>query len=392
MVGKSTPLPPRPRPSQLFLPSRPSPLRRLSPSGSPSKATTTPQKPALTRLAATLLEPVPGDPEASKFVGALCAVGALQTLSGILVTSLFGVYLREDLGLSLGRIGQLESLSLLVQKLANFGSGVAGDLWSHRRLLLLGSILFALARPMFAATGLVHAAWGAAGVLWWVSLARLVDKATKGLRDTPTKALIARRAGANRAAALASKAAYQNLAVALGGVVASATFVASGQSYEACFAAAVVPAAAAAFIAGRLPEEERADARGAGDAGNVTAAPSATPAGAHPSPGCFVRLAKWFDTLRAFPPAYWQGVVCFAVLFFARFEGSFVNIRVAQASEKWENWEGDEEGSRRSPGAVTQARPSSSLLSPRPPRSVCPGPSSPLSYLSTWESSSSRPS
>lgn len=40
-------------------------------------------------------------------------------------------------------------------------------------------------------------------------MARLLDKVTKGFRDTPMKALIAKVTGPNKAAALASKAAYQ---------------------------------------------------------------------------------------------------------------------------------------------------------------------------------------
>ena len=45
----------------------------------------------------------------------------------------------------------------------NFGSGIMGDLWDHKRLMVFGAVLFAAGRPMFAATGWVHAAAGAAG-------------------------------------------------------------------------------------------------------------------------------------------------------------------------------------------------------------------------------------
>lgn len=49
------------------------------------------------------------------------------------------------------------------QKTFNFGSGILGDLWSHKRIMVLGAVLFAAARPMFACTGMVYASAGAAG-------------------------------------------------------------------------------------------------------------------------------------------------------------------------------------------------------------------------------------
>jgi len=58
---------------------------------------------------------VPGDPEASRFVGSLCLVQALWTLSGILVTSYLPLYCKDVLGFSMRNVGQLESISILAQ-------------------------------------------------------------------------------------------------------------------------------------------------------------------------------------------------------------------------------------------------------------------------------------
>jgi len=195
-----------------------------------------------------------------------------------------------------------------------------GDLWSHKALMVFGAVLFALGRPMFAATGWVHATYGVAGILTWLSVARLVDKVTKGFRDTPMKALIAQKAGPNKAAGLASKAAYQNLANAAGGLAASWLFAVSGASYTTCFLFAVVPAVAAAVICAALPDPEVHDEphEAARDAGG---APAGGPSGL--SPGGYL------SRMRSLPPAYWQAAAVFSVLMLARFEASFVNIHIA---------------------------------------------------------------
>ena len=316
------PLHPRTPSSSPPLPSTVAGVRPSSPSGKPS---------GLKTFVRSLVDPVPGDAVASLEVGVLCLAQFLQSLSGITVMTLLPLYLTGELGLSLGRIGQLESLSMLLQKLSNFGSGVAGDLWSHKRLLVFGSVLFALGRPMFAMTGPVYAAYGAAGVLWWVSAARLIDKVTKGIRDTPMKAMIADIAGANRDAALGSKAAYQNLANVLGGVAVSWLFAASGQSYVLCFTLAVVPAVAAAVLCAFVPDAEDHSApakasKGASATGEDAGA-VAVPAPASP----WSRVSSWVARLRLLPAPFWQWVAVCSVLMLARFEGSFVNIRVAAA-------------------------------------------------------------
>ena len=80
----------------------------------PSKAA--PASPgALSRFLQSLVEPVPGDRAASLYVGSLCLVQALWILSGIMVTSYLPLYLKDSLQLSMGRIGQLESFSMLAQ-------------------------------------------------------------------------------------------------------------------------------------------------------------------------------------------------------------------------------------------------------------------------------------
>jgi len=307
----------------------------------PSKAA--PASPgALSRFLQSLVEPVPGDRAASLYVGSLCLVQALWILSGIMVTSYLPLYLKDSLQLSMGRIGQLESFSMLAQKVFNFGSGIMGDLWDHKRLMVFGAVLFAAGRPMFAATGWVHAAAGAAGVLWWVSMARLLDKVTKGFRDTPMKALIAKVTGPNKAAALASKAAYQTLANAFGCVAASLIFAASGASYVTCFTIAIVPAVLAGFICAGLPEdkeeeaEERATAAAPAKVDTVPAkhaTPTADPAAAAKGGSWIQRntraFTEWASKVLTLPGPYWQAAAAFSVLYLARFEPSFVSIRVA---------------------------------------------------------------
>ncbi|CAG9464027.1 unnamed protein product [Pedinophyceae sp. YPF-701] len=282
---------------------------------------------------ATILDPVPGDAKASRFVGALCGVQFLWTLSGIMVQSYLPVYLKETLQLSNTKIGDLEALSLLMQKVCNFSSGIVGDMVGHKGIMLFGAALYALGRPMFAVTGSVYTAVGAVGVVYWLTAARVLDRVTKGFRDTPIKALIVQRAGSNAAVALASKAAYQNLALALGGTFAGILFQLTGQSFVTNFTLAVVPAIAALVLCYTVPDPA-AEALASNDeapAPTAASTPQTKPAAAAATRGGMLEKAKKMFALAtsgALQPAYWQAVAVFAVLFIARFEASFVSIRM----------------------------------------------------------------
>ena len=133
---------------------------------------------------------------------------------------------------------------------------------------------------------------------------------------------------------MASRAQYagvrQSLATVgslVGSGVASAVFLASGQSYVATFAAAAVPPLLAlAWLCFTFRAELFGDAAGKQSlAGTVDA--SSGSSGSDTDEAQMSWAQKGRALVAAFPPAYWQAIAVVAVLYFGRFDFTFVTLR-----------------------------------------------------------------
>ncbi len=88
--------------------------------------------------------------------GATC-MSFLWSMGSFMVLSLLPVYLRENLGLSNSKIGALEGFAVVASSLAKGFSGVVSDLMGSRKLiLLLGSTVTLVIKPLFALSPYVH--------------------------------------------------------------------------------------------------------------------------------------------------------------------------------------------------------------------------------------------
>lgn len=104
------------------------------------------------------------------------------SVASLMVFSVLPVFLSEELGISHTHIGLIEGLAIG----ASFGtkvlSGVLSDLFQKRKpFILLGSILSTLSKPLFALSS----------TLFFVLVARFVDRISKGVRSAPTDAYLA---------------------------------------------------------------------------------------------------------------------------------------------------------------------------------------------------------
>lgn len=61
---------------------------------------------------------------------------------------------------------------------------------SQVRVLVVGTALTFLCKPMFALMGNVYAGFGVAVTLYWYFVAKLMDRMSKGIREAPTKAVM----------------------------------------------------------------------------------------------------------------------------------------------------------------------------------------------------------
>ena len=96
---------------------------------------------------------------------------------------------------ALQRIGSVQALSQLLCQISKSFSGVMGDLLgSQVKILLFGTVMTAVSKPMFAASQLVFVGFGAGACLWCITVGKLMDRVSKGFREAPTKALISQTA------------------------------------------------------------------------------------------------------------------------------------------------------------------------------------------------------
>jgi MFS family permease len=189
-------------------------------------------------------------------------------------------------------------------------------------MVVFGTLLTTINKPMFAASGWVYSAFGASACLYWITFGKIFDRVSKGVREAPSKALIGELAAASGDSPAGAFGLRQSMATAgalVGAGAAAAAYQLSGQSYVATF---VLVTAAFGSGAALMPAAQAsADAKAAAAAARAAGAPAA------PEEDSFSLLSKAKALLGAFSPAYWQALAVVGALYFARFDASFVTLR-----------------------------------------------------------------
>jgi len=88
------------------------------------------------------------------------------------------------------QIGNLQAVAQFLCNASKSLSGTLADVLSPARMIIFGTVLTTLNKPMFAGSGAVYAAFGTVATLYWV---------TAGERARPCK--LARRSGCHQAPA-----------------------------------------------------------------------------------------------------------------------------------------------------------------------------------------------
>ncbi len=189
-------------------------------------------------------------------------------------------------------------------------------------MVIFGTLLTTLNKPMFAAAGGVYATFGTVAALYWITAGKVFDRMSKGIREAPGKALIGDLAavgGDRPEGAFGLRQALATLGALVGSAVAAAAFALSGQNYVATFALASIPAAAALAITvtafGPMARESAA------------AKKAAAPGKAVDDLAGRTLRQKAAALVAAMTPAYWQALAVVSLLYFARFDASFITLR-----------------------------------------------------------------
>jgi MFS family permease len=250
----------------------------------------------------------------------LWGVGLMQmlwTASTLMYVSVLPIYMKQELGLSMTKIGVLEGAAIAAAFFSKVFSGIISDaLRSRTAVIFVGAMLTLACKPMFAASAYVKTTFGTAVCFYWIFSGKIADRLSKGIRAAPTDALLADLSpGSARSKAFSLT---QSLAT-FGGVLGSALTAAllfKGFSYETIFMLAAVPSALAIvtlFTAVKQPELEQGE--GAEEEKDTATKKDS---------GGFKQVLKNASTL---PWQFYFSAIIVSTLYVARFSESFVVLR-----------------------------------------------------------------
>ena len=245
------------------------------------------------------------------------------------LSSYLPVYLQDVLGLSNSKIGNLQAIAQFLCNASKSLSGTLADVLSPARMVLVGTLLTTLNKPMFALSGWVYASFGTVATLYWITAGKVFDRMSKGIREAPGKALIgdlAAASGDRPEGAFGLRQALATAGALVGSAIAGLAYKLSGQNYVLTFALAAAPAAAAlvlttAAFAPMARESAAAKAKAKAKAADDGLADATLADKAR---------ALW----AAFTPAYWQALAVVCLLYFARFDASFITLRAKTVMAK----------------------------------------------------------
>lgn len=214
-------------------------------------------------------------------------------------------------------------------------SGIFADLLSPARMVIFGTLLTTINKPMFAASGWIYASFGATACLYWITFGKIFDRMSKGIREAPSKALIgdlATQSGDSAAAAFSLRQSMATFGALLGAAAAAAAYQISGKNYVMTFALAAVPATLALALVvlafggvQKVSSDTMTPLQKGGDEKKNDSKEEEVNL-------TFFQKAKALMT--ALQPAYWQALAVVAILYFARFDASFVTLRAKTIMDK----------------------------------------------------------
>lgn len=273
------------------------------------------------------------NPEANKKMLALATAQMLCSVATLIHDTYLPVYMSDVLQMSNSKIGNLQAIAQFLSKASGSVSGIFADILSPAKMVIFGTLLTTINKPMFAASGAVYTTFGAVACLYWITFGKIFDRMSKGIREAPSKALIgelASQSGESAAAAFSLRQSMATFGALFGAAVAATAYKLSGQNYVVTFAMAAVPAMVAlslvvfAFSTSPSHTKEEGDSdRQEKEVGGATEDDVQL---------TFVQKAK--AVLGAFQPAYWQALVIVGILYFARFDASFVTLRAKTVMDK----------------------------------------------------------
>lgn len=240
----------------------------------------------------------PSRSQIPRAIWALGFVSLLMDVSSEMIHGLLPVFLVGTLGASAIMVGLIEGAGEATALVVKAFSGALSDYWGKRKpLAVFGYGLGAISKPLFAL----------APTAGFVLVARLTDRAGKGIRGAPRDALIADITPPEvRGAAFGLRQSLDTVGAFLGPLLGIGLMLLWADNFRAVFWVAIIPgvlAVALLFFGVQEPDKPRSARR------------------VNPISG---------ENLRRLPKSFWWVVGIGAVFTLARFSEAFLILRAAQ--------------------------------------------------------------
>jgi MFS family permease len=223
----------------------------------------------------------------------------LWSVSSLMVFSVLPAFLVDELKMGHAHIGIIEGLAISSSFASKFFSGVLSDVFKSRKpIIMIGTIMTAVIKPLFALCGSASMMFGI----------RLTDRLAKGIRSSPTDALIADLSEEkNYATNFGLRQSLYMGGEVVGALLALIIMLFSNNNYRLVFALSLIPAVMAVGVLwwGVRPN------------------PATHPRAHSKTP--YERIT--FDNLKEFSPAFWWLMIAFFFLYLARFSEAFLSLK-----------------------------------------------------------------
>lgn len=226
----------------------------------------------------------------------------LWSMSSLMVFSVLPAFLVDELKMGHAHIGVLEGLAVSVSFLAKFFSGYLSDVFKERKsLIMVGSVLSALTKPMFALCTSASMMFGL----------KFSDRLVKGIRSAPTDALVADLSNKGQYASnFGLRQAFYTLGAVVGSIVAMLLMLLTSNNYRLIFALSGIPAAIAVVVL------------------MIWVRPNPK---THPRMnGSYMFKSIKLSDFTRLPPAFWWLMVSFFLLMLGRFSETFLALKAKE--------------------------------------------------------------
>ena len=176
-------------------------------------------------------------PRTIKTVG---IVSFLINTSTLMIFSLFGLYLHEQLHIDFSKIGLLDGAVESLSFIMKIFSGVISDFLMNRKLIfLIGAIFLFIAKPMEAI----------ATSYWPLFQAKILERIGNGLQSTPRDAIVGDWAPKEyKATCFGMRQSMAAFGAVVGSILAAILFKQSGENFQFVFWMASIPSFFAVWL------------------------------------------------------------------------------------------------------------------------------------------------